>query len=474
MIVRYVVLFCLGAVCMLASSDASIEVYKNTIIIKESHPVTSPDAVLMLPANINLNSMEISSSCDVLSKRLVRRDAQKGSERERAMLRHEELQNKETALNDKISLLRKASLVDSNLSSKIADEYESILSSSLQKLTMVKKELASIREEIDSYKDGAYSELILKFNCTPSTVLLTYPIAMQIDKLSKIKADTKRNKISVEQSISFASPISSKNLSIKLLPIEFRSNLNPPVFVPNILRPNAEADNALLSARSADKSIRLKCASSQLDTNSIANASQAPIIRQQETSIANLWTIDHVSTKRNEITTLTFNTQEFDASFDIFIAGYNGNQPFLRSKFTNLQPIEESYATFFVDGETVGRSFIQDIKKSKNTLYFSNINLVKVEKKDLADFSKDTFFSGKQTSFGFKYSIINSSERPWDIVLADVLPISADEKIKVENSSKPKEAIVSENGEIHWNFSLKPKEISEINFAYTVSDSSQK
>lgn len=73
--------------------------------------------------------MEISSSCDVLSKRLVRRDAQKGSERERAMLRHEELQNKETALNDKISLLRKASLVDSNLSSKIADEYESILSS---------------------------------------------------------------------------------------------------------------------------------------------------------------------------------------------------------------------------------------------------------------------------------------------------------------------------------------------------------
>lgn len=84
--------------------------------------------------------------------------------------------------------------------------------------------------------------------------------------------------------------------------------------------------------------------------------------------------------------------------------------------------------------------------------------------------SKSSFFGNTKTTIrSWNYEITNSSNRAWEITLAERIPLSTSYDIKISDKSNDK-ANIDKEGKAEYKFSLKASEKKSINFGYEVSE----
>lgn len=160
-----------------------------------------------------------------------------------------------------------------------------------------------------------------------------------------------------------------------------------------------------------------------------------------------------------------------EAKFSIFIDGYADVNAFLVANFTPKNRLNTANASYKVDGINIGESLAQGFEaNAPSVLYLGKNPLIKVSKKVDEKMSKSSFFGNtKTTTNSWDYEITNGSNRTWEITLAERIPLSTSDDIKISEKSNDK-ASTDKEGRAEYKFSLKASEKKSINFGYEVSE----
>ena len=93
-----------------------------------------------------------------------------------------------------------------------------------------------------------------------------------------------------------------------------------------------------------------------------------------------------------------------------------------------------------------------------------------VERKKLRDFSESTFFGNKvQDNYTWDINLRNNKSREIEIKVKDLIPISSDENLEIENTQLSKGNYNKETGIITWTVKLQPGESKSIKFGYRLT-----
>ncbi|NPA57969.1 MAG: DUF4139 domain-containing protein [Aquificae bacterium] len=189
-----------------------------------------------------------------------------------------------------------------------------------------------------------------------------------------------------------------------------------------------------------------------------------------ETPVKVYFQVDGVNLPDGKEAVLTVVKDTYPASFSVFIDGYGTITPFMKATFKPDRYYPSSFkGEYYIDGVFAGKGRFPSVEKGKeNTLYFGEDIFVSVSKEKIKDFTEETFFGKLETKKEWKYTITNRHKKQMKITVADKLPVSTSEKVKVKPFSSLKWKRIDEKGIVYWEFTLSPAETKTFNFGYTV------
>ena len=141
-------------------------------------------------------------------------------------------------------------------------------------------------------------------------------------------------------------------------------------------------------------------------------------------------------------------------------------------------PLLPGALNIFMDGNFVGKAGIKDLVTSEEKF---ELNLgvdesIRVKRKLLKKIGdeKGIFSKSKHINYAFLITVENLRNSVEEIVVRDQVPVSQDEKIKIEvnktepaeNPAKDKEKLP--NGTIEWKLLIEPKSIAKCQLAFSV------
>ena len=130
----------------------------------------------------------------------------------------------------------------------------------------------------------------------------------------------------------------------------------------------------------------------------------------------------------------------------------------------------EGEANIFFEGTFVGKSLL-DVRFASDTLQLSlgkDKNII-VNREKEKDFETRQFIgSKKEESKSWKTTIKNNKSQEINMVVLDQTPISKLEEIEVNIQNVSGGKLNKENGEVKWEFTLKPMEKKEFDLKYSV------
>lgn len=124
----------------------------------------------------------------------------------------------------------------------------------------------------------------------------------------------------------------------------------------------------------------------------------------------------------------------------------------------------------FLNGKYIATSYI-NTNSTKDTLSFSagedrGIKVARMVTKSSPD--KGFLSSNVETTVVIKLDLKNTKSKEVDLIIKDQIPISQDANIKIVNVENNGGYLNSNTGIIKWSIKLKPKEVKELKFSYTV------
>jgi uncharacterized protein (TIGR02231 family) len=132
--------------------------------------------------------------------------------------------------------------------------------------------------------------------------------------------------------------------------------------------------------------------------------------------------------------------------------------------------LQTGEATLYFENSFVGKSTL-NVNQLKDTLTISlgtdNSILVKREKRK--DFTSKKIIGANRTdTFSFLLTIRNNKSNMVKITLNDQIPVSSNSDINVDPIELSGGKIDRQNGEIKWEFEIKPQETKQVILTYSV------
>ena len=333
-------------------------------------------------------------------------------------------------------------------------------------LTKYNQELKDLTNKKNS---SVYSKLNYDASCSAnSKLLVSYP-TFNIGKNSfyEINVNSKEKNLEIKNKsfITQSSGFDFNNIDINLYTYNYSNAVKPQVFRPNyldikqpILRKNVQADVAMMEM-AAPKMMRTKSIRS------------VPTFSYNETTTKAFFKASHIDLKSGVKNAVTFSNDKFKTKSKIEIDGYSSSNAFYKVDFKSDKLYSTQNTKLYLDGTYVGQSYINQIKKGKETsLYLGNDSFVDVKKDLVKDMKEKPFFSMSKikTEKSWKYTITNNSNEEKSITLVERIPVSKHEDIKVELLSNAKYTKKENNGKISYDFILKANEKTTFEYGYII------
>jgi uncharacterized protein (TIGR02231 family) len=127
-------------------------------------------------------------------------------------------------------------------------------------------------------------------------------------------------------------------------------------------------------------------------------------------------------------------------------------------------------ASLYFEGAYVGKSYIDpSVTNDTLNLSFGRDKKINIDRKQLKDFSKKSFFGKTITqNFVFELSIKNTKNSPIIITLEDQVPISQNKEIEVIVKENSKAEYDTQTGKLQWKLNLQANEIRKLKLDYSV------
>jgi len=153
------------------------------------------------------------------------------------------------------------------------------------------------------------------------------------------------------------------------------------------------------------------------------------------------------------------------------------------SKYSYLQadlknpfrfPLMKGRTNIFLDNRLVGSAYLKKtmLPDEDITLSLGVDEGIKVEKKLVKKFTESAgaFIKETRVTYEFAIDIFNAKDREINLTVKDNIPVSQNEKIKIEIESPQKdEAKISDNGIIAWDLKLAGGEKKSLNIKFRVA-----
>ncbi len=299
---------------------------------------------------------------------------------------------------------------------------------------------------------------------------------MELKTLAQISQRTGEDWKGVDVTLSTLRPSAGTQLP-KLNPwvLDFMPDLPPPS--PMMKNKKFRMEKSVAMDSMQTKSVELTAS---------AGAAPAPLrkmVQQQsqlistdfsaEYKVPGLISLDSGSNKRR----FALTSQNYDA--DVRLASAPRQDPramiLAKTKHTGETPLLAGSLSLYRNGSFVGNTFLQQ-KLSGEELKLSFGEDDKVKIKFLPDPDKkrkDGLLFGKKkvVERHYQLSIHSNHDKPFEISLYDVLPVAANENIKVKllGDAPTKKDVEDKKGVVSWERTLKPKQYTKLKYGYTVS-----
>jgi uncharacterized protein (TIGR02231 family) len=159
------------------------------------------------------------------------------------------------------------------------------------------------------------------------------------------------------------------------------------------------------------------------------------------------------------------------ASMERFTAPKMDGSVFLRASTTwdGQAPLLAGQYTAFVEGEFMGRGSMKQAQPGeKITVDLGRDEGIKVERKDKV-FHERTLTGKDRTTYTYTMTVKNTRTTPAKVTLKDQIPVSMDEKVKVELIDADPKAVPDKDGILTWELDLKPGAQALTVFSFSVT-----
>jgi uncharacterized protein (TIGR02231 family) len=192
-----------------------------------------------------------------------------------------------------------------------------------------------------------------------------------------------------------------------------------------------------------------------------------------EYKVLGVISLDSGSNKRR----FALTSQNYDANVHLASAPRQDPRAMIlaKTKHTGETPLLAGSLSLYRNGSFIGNTYLQQ-KLSGEELKLSFGEDDKVKIKFLPDPDKkrkDGLLFGKKkvVERHYQLSIHSNHDKPYEISLYDVLPVAANEDIKVKllGEAPSKKDLEDKKGVVSWERTLKPKQDMKLKYGYTVS-----
>jgi len=163
-------------------------------------------------------------------------------------------------------------------------------------------------------------------------------------------------------------------------------------------------------------------------------------------------------------------------SFDVGLSARTsmGSDAYVMAEWENTagEPFLPGLATYFRDGAFVSDGAVEMVAAGATaTLGFGKINGLQVKRTTLRreDGSSGVLTTSNDRVVEYELSVENVSNRAWDVVLYDRLPVSEQEALVVDWSARPRPTqtdVEGRRGVLAWEFALESGNKKTIKFSY--------
>lgn len=162
-----------------------------------------------------------------------------------------------------------------------------------------------------------------------------------------------------------------------------------------------------------------------------------------------------------------------DATYSYFTIPKIESEAFLMASFINESRPElmPGTANVYFERNYVGQSML-NLQSSDDTLRFSlgRDNAVRIERKQLTDFSEKASLSGATKRVNRTYEIIvkNNRKQAIEIDIEDQIPLTSSDEISIEGIKHEGASLEKETGKLKWKVTLQPGATTKLPFSYAV------
>lgn len=336
-------------------------------------------------------------------------------------------------------------------------------------LTKYNQELNKLTNKKNS---NIYSKLNYNASCTNSSkLLITYPVYnVAKNSFYEINANSKQKNIEIKNKsfITQNSGYDFKDIDINMYTYNYSNAINPQVFRAKYLDIRQEK----IVKNMYDNTVSMEMAPKKMMKSSRVSAvSTAPTFSYNETTTKAFFKASHINLISGTKNAVTFSNDSYKVKNKIEIDGYSSSNAFYKIDFKSDKLYSRQNTKLYLDGTFIGQSYIQEIKKDKNTSFYLGIDsFIDVKKELTKDMKEKPFFSMSKlkTEKVWKYTIANNSKEKKSITLLEQVPVSKHEDIKVKLISNIKYTKKEDNGKISYDIILKANEKFSFDFGYIV------
>ncbi|AWV99889.1 mucoidy inhibitor MuiA family protein [Arcticibacterium luteifluviistationis] len=129
----------------------------------------------------------------------------------------------------------------------------------------------------------------------------------------------------------------------------------------------------------------------------------------------------------------------------------------------------EGEASLYFEGTYLGKTDLDLSNKDTLSISLGRDQAVKVQRKPVKQFSKNTFIGGNSiNSYGYEISIRNTKSVPIKILVEDQFPLSKFKEVEVYDKSAVGANENQETGELMWLNKIEPSTEKTLPFSYTI------
>ncbi len=417
--------------------DQKIEIYTNSAYLVQKADIHNSNQIeLTFDYKIRLPDLKLFLTPDKCSINSINEQKQNFSKLKKLENELTTKQNKIKSLKVELKFLENLK-PDGNIQKleDIGNRYFSLL----EQISTLNKEIKSLKEKIIKLK--SFSSFNLNLSCKNVSITSFVPVPVSAFQEYVIIGNTKENKIKIENNLYLKNGLDRefKNISLEYHSYKKTSAIGPPPFnfIPY-----------------------------KYSRKMIAESFSLPEKEYIKTETKSFFSVSNVDLPAKSETKINISTDTIPAKFEVFIDGYATVTPFLKAVFkTNKSFYPSSNSNFYIDGIYIGKWGVKFIEENKeNQLFFGEDVFIDVSKIKIKDFEETSFLGKKIKTKKWKYILKNNHTHPVKVIIADKIPISTNEKLKIEPFSSLKWKKITPEGKILWEINLKPTE--ELNFEF--------